>query len=135
MQTPQLGLLRRKNGLCRSFDASDLRVTCTDEGKNLEQVFTICGNGFRPLSACVCIRLCNPVKLLSSRCGRPWKSPSPSTFPTRDDGAGTPTAKPIDVARDHLEHGQAAVGSLGDDGNGQMIKGGHDRLGERLASA
>ena len=56
-------------------------------------------------------------------------------LPNPDDGAGTPTAKPIDVARDHLEHGQAAVGSLGDDGNGQMIKGGLDRLGERLASA
>ncbi len=55
-------------------------------------------------------------------------------LPNPDDGAGTPTAKPIDAARDHLEHGQA-VGSLGDDGNGPMIKGGLDRLGERLASA
>jgi hypothetical protein len=41
----------------------------------------------------------------------------------------------LDVARDHLERGQAAAGSLGDDGYGQMIKGGLDRLGERLASA
>jgi hypothetical protein len=41
----------------------------------------------------------------------------------------------LDVARDHLERGQAAAGSLGDDGYGQMTKGGLDRLGERLASA
>jgi hypothetical protein len=41
----------------------------------------------------------------------------------------------LDVVREHLERGQAAVGSLGDDGYGQMIKGGLDRLGERLASA
>jgi hypothetical protein len=41
----------------------------------------------------------------------------------------------LDVAREHLGRGQAAVGSLGDDGYGQMIKGGLDRLGERLASA
>lgn len=56
-------------------------------------------------------------------------------LPNPDDGAGTPTAKPIDVARDQLEHGQAAVGPLGDNGYGQMIEGGLDRLGERLASA
>ena len=36
-------------------------------------------------------------------------------------------------ARDHLQHGQAAVGALGDDGYGQMIKGGRDRLAEQLA--
>jgi hypothetical protein len=41
----------------------------------------------------------------------------------------------LDVAREHLERGQAAAGSLGDDGYGQMIKGGLDRLAERLASA
>ena len=40
----------------------------------------------------------------------------------------------LDRARDQLERGQVAVGS-GDDGFGQMIKGGLDRLGERLASA
>ena len=40
-----------------------------------------------------------------------------------------------DHAREQLERGQAAVGSLGDDGYGQMIKGGLDRLAERLASA
>jgi hypothetical protein len=41
----------------------------------------------------------------------------------------------LDRAREQLERGQVAVGSLGDDGYGQMIKGGLDRLGERLASA
>ena len=41
----------------------------------------------------------------------------------------------LEAAREHLERGQAAVGSLGDDGYGQMIKGGLDRLAERLASA
>ena len=41
----------------------------------------------------------------------------------------------LDVSREHLERGQAAAGSLGDDGYGQMIKGGLDRLAERLASA
>ncbi|HEY5474345.1 MAG TPA: hypothetical protein VIK32_14290, partial [Candidatus Limnocylindrales bacterium] len=40
----------------------------------------------------------------------------------------------LDRAREQLERGQAAAGSLGDDGDGQMIKGGLDRLGERLAS-
>jgi hypothetical protein len=39
------------------------------------------------------------------------------------------------VALEHLERGLAAVGSLGDDGYGRMIKGGLDRLGERLVSA
>jgi len=34
-------------------------------------------------SVCVCIRLYSPVKLLTGRCARPWKPPSPSTFPTR----------------------------------------------------
>lgn len=38
----------------------------------------------------------------------------------------------IDRARGHLERGQAAVGALGDDGYGQMVKGGLDRLAERL---
>jgi hypothetical protein len=41
----------------------------------------------------------------------------------------------LDRAREQLERGQVAVGSLGDDGYGQMIKGGLDRLGERLPSA
>jgi tetratricopeptide (TPR) repeat protein len=37
-----------------------------------------------------------------------------------------------DRARDHLERGRAAVGALGDDGYGQMVKGGLDRLADRL---
>lgn len=41
----------------------------------------------------------------------------------------------LDRAREQLERGQAAVSSLGDDGYGQLIKGGLDQLGERLASA
>ena len=40
-----------------------------------------------------------------------------------------------DRTREQFERGQVAVGSLGDDGYGQMIKGGLDRLDERLASA
>ena len=40
----------------------------------------------------------------------------------------------LDRAREQLERGRAAAGSLGDDGYGQMVKGGLDRLGERLAS-
>jgi hypothetical protein len=39
-----------------------------------------------------------------------------------------------DRAREQFERGQATVGALGDDSYGQMIKGGFDRLGERLAS-
>ena len=39
----------------------------------------------------------------------------------------------LDRAREQLERGQAAVGSLGDDGYCQMIKGGLDQLGERLS--
>jgi hypothetical protein len=35
-------------------------------------------------------------------------------------------------ARDHLERGRAAAGALGDDGYGQMVKGGLDRLADRL---
>jgi tetratricopeptide (TPR) repeat protein len=38
----------------------------------------------------------------------------------------------LDRAREHLQQGRAAVGSLGDDGYGQMIKGGLDRLDDRL---
>jgi tetratricopeptide (TPR) repeat protein len=41
----------------------------------------------------------------------------------------------LDRAREHLERGQAAVGALADDGYGQMIRGGLDRLNERLATA
>jgi hypothetical protein len=40
----------------------------------------------------------------------------------------------LDLAREHFQRGQAAVGALGDDGYGHMIKGGLDRLGEQLAS-
>ncbi|MFE3587308.1 tetratricopeptide repeat protein [Streptomyces niveus] len=38
-----------------------------------------------------------------------------------------------DLARAHLERGLEAVGTLGDDGYGQLIKGGLDRLAQRLA--
>lgn len=37
-----------------------------------------------------------------------------------------------DKARDHLDRGRAAVGFLGDDGYGQMVKAGLDRLASRL---
>lgn len=39
----------------------------------------------------------------------------------------------LDRARQHLQQGQAAVGALGDDGYGRMVKGGLDRLAQRLA--
>lgn len=38
-----------------------------------------------------------------------------------------------DLARAHLARGLDAVGALGDDGYGQLIKGGLDRLAQRLA--
>ncbi|GAB2477649.1 hypothetical protein [Streptosporangium sandarakinum] len=38
-------------------------------------------------------------------------------------------------ARDHLARGRAAVGALGDDGYGQMIRRGLDRLADRLAAS
>lgn len=41
----------------------------------------------------------------------------------------------LDRAREHLERGRAEVGTLADDGYGQMIKDGLDRLAERLAGA
>jgi hypothetical protein len=40
----------------------------------------------------------------------------------------------LDRARGHLERGHAAVGALGDDGYGQMIKQGLDRLASRLST-
>jgi hypothetical protein len=40
----------------------------------------------------------------------------------------------LDRARDQLQRGQAAVVALGDNGYGQMIKRGLDRLDERLTS-
>jgi hypothetical protein len=40
----------------------------------------------------------------------------------------------LDRARDHLARGRAAVGELGDNGYGQMIKGGLDRLADRLST-
>ncbi|WP_171169235.1 hypothetical protein [Streptomyces sp. I05A-00742] len=40
----------------------------------------------------------------------------------------------LDRARDHLARGRAAIGALGDDGYGQMIKKGLDRLGDRLST-
>lgn len=39
----------------------------------------------------------------------------------------------LDRTREHLQRGQAAVSALGSDGYGLMIKGGLDRLAERLA--
>ena len=41
----------------------------------------------------------------------------------------------LDLAREHLERGQAAVGALADDGYGQMVRGGLERLAERLSPA
>lgn len=41
----------------------------------------------------------------------------------------------LGLARDHLQRGQAAVDTLPDDGYGKMIKGGLDRLAERLPSS
>jgi hypothetical protein len=38
-----------------------------------------------------------------------------------------------DLARDHLDRGRASVEALGNDGYGQMIKDGLDRLADRLA--
>lgn len=38
----------------------------------------------------------------------------------------------VDLAREHLARGRAAVDALGDDGYGRMIKGGLDRLADRL---
>lgn len=38
----------------------------------------------------------------------------------------------LDQAREHLQLGRDAVGALPDDGYGRMIKGGLDRLAERL---
>lgn len=41
----------------------------------------------------------------------------------------------LDRARQHLERGRPAVGSLGDDSYSRMIKSGLDRLAHRLVSA
>jgi hypothetical protein len=38
----------------------------------------------------------------------------------------------LDRARDHLAQGQAAAGALPDDGYGQLIRGGLDRLAEQV---
>ncbi|WP_236808497.1 hypothetical protein [Amycolatopsis albispora] len=40
----------------------------------------------------------------------------------------------LSLAREHLELGLAAVDALGDDGYGQLIRTGLDRLAERLAA-
>jgi hypothetical protein len=37
-------------------------------------------------------------------------------------------------AREHLERSRAAIGTLPDDGYGQLVRGGLDRLAERLAA-
>jgi hypothetical protein len=39
----------------------------------------------------------------------------------------------LELARHHLGRGRAAVDALGDNGYGLMIRGGLDRLAERLA--
>ncbi|KOV78050.1 hypothetical protein [Nocardia sp. NRRL S-836] len=39
-----------------------------------------------------------------------------------------------DRARDHLRRAQATVGALGDDGYGRLIRGGLDRLAQRLSA-
>ncbi|MGI8903357.1 MAG: hypothetical protein ACR2IP_06815 [Solirubrobacteraceae bacterium] len=41
----------------------------------------------------------------------------------------------LDRAREHLVHGQEAVGALADDGYGQLIRNGLQRLRQRLDSA
>jgi hypothetical protein len=41
----------------------------------------------------------------------------------------------LDEARHHLDQGRAAVGALGDDGYARMIRGGLDRLADRLAAS
>ncbi|MEV0373502.1 hypothetical protein AB0I10_27425 [Streptomyces sp. NPDC050636] len=41
----------------------------------------------------------------------------------------------LDRARDHLSRGRAAVGELGDDEYGQLIRGGLDRLAHQLSTA
>lgn len=38
----------------------------------------------------------------------------------------------LDRAREHLQQAQATIGALGDDGYGQLIKGGLERLAEQL---
>jgi hypothetical protein len=38
----------------------------------------------------------------------------------------------LDRAREHLQHAQATIGVLGDDGYGQMIRGGLERVAEQL---
>ena len=38
----------------------------------------------------------------------------------------------LDRAREHLQHAQATIGALGEDGYGQMIRNGLERLAERL---
>lgn len=40
----------------------------------------------------------------------------------------------LDRAHEHLQRGRAAVGALGDDGYGRMVKGALDRLADRLAA-
>ncbi|MGH3631631.1 MAG: hypothetical protein ACRDRL_29860 [Sciscionella sp.] len=39
----------------------------------------------------------------------------------------------LDLAREHLDRGRASVGALRNDGYGEMIKVGLDRLADRLA--
>ncbi len=39
----------------------------------------------------------------------------------------------LELARAHLRLGQAALGALGDDGYGQMVRSGLDRLADRLS--
>ncbi|MGH4012966.1 MAG: hypothetical protein ACRDSL_03330 [Pseudonocardiaceae bacterium] len=62
-------------------------------------------------------------------------SPVRSFYPSLHLNLGECYRKLGDLARarEHLQYGQAAVGALADDGYGQMIKGGLDRLAERLS--
>ncbi len=39
----------------------------------------------------------------------------------------------LELARAHLDLGRAALGALGDDGYAQMVRGGLDRLADRLS--
>ncbi|BCB89936.1 hypothetical protein Psuf_072490 [Phytohabitans suffuscus] len=41
----------------------------------------------------------------------------------------------LDRAREHLQRARAGIGALGDDGYGQLIKGGLDRLAQQLAAS
>ena len=66
----------------------------------------------------------------ASRRREGWRRACTSTWPTATFGRGR-----VDEARTQLDTGLAAVDALGDDGYGAMIRGGLERLAERLAQA